>query len=528
MNINGTSGSTGSASANRITGLATGLDVDSLVKSSMQPYQAKVNKQIQEKEVLEIKQKLYRDLMSDAETFFGKYLDITKSSNVISSSNYSAASFDSSNSGVVTAKGLAGAKVDNYRVTVQKVARGANTTINLDALKAADADTNQLTFTNGTNFVKVDISGATDNASLAKIINDAVGSLDMKATYSEFSKGVTIETKTAGKDQSFTMDVGKVSGGVYTGISSSTVNNGTNLNATIINSKGETITYDDVTNVSKTNSVTLDGVQFSFSTVSNYNSDTKVYEETKITGKADVSGLKDKIVNFVNDYNALVEKMNKLLNDKRDRSYQPLTDDQKKQMSESEIKLWNEKVESGQLRRDDDISRIANNMKNSTIDPVEGSKLYLEKIGITPSKDYGGNKIGTLNISDPDKLEDALKNDPQSVMDLLIASPADTTGLTKTQVYNKSGIFIRMKDTIKSEFILSSSSLSKKAGLADGVTVVNNELSKSISQYETKIKEMNTDLSRREQLYYSKYAKLESTMNKYNSQQAYLTSQFSG
>ena len=56
-------------------------------------------------------------------------------------------------------------------------------------------------------------------------------------------------------------------------------------------------------------------------------------------------------------------------------------------------------------------------------------------------------------------------------------------------------------------------------------TFSNNELTKSISSYEKKIKDMETDFSRREQALYSKYATLETMMNKLNAQQSNLLSQ---
>ena len=61
--------------ATRITGLATGLDVDSIVKTTMKAYQTKIDQQIQKKDVLEIKQKQARELVKKANDFFNKYLD---------------------------------------------------------------------------------------------------------------------------------------------------------------------------------------------------------------------------------------------------------------------------------------------------------------------------------------------------------------------------------------------------------------------------------------------------------------------
>ena len=42
----------------RITGLATGLDMDEVIKESMRPYRVKIQQQQQQKEIVEIKQKL--------------------------------------------------------------------------------------------------------------------------------------------------------------------------------------------------------------------------------------------------------------------------------------------------------------------------------------------------------------------------------------------------------------------------------------------------------------------------------------
>ena len=46
-------------SMNRITGLATGLDIDSIVKSSMQAYQNKFDKVYRQKSLADIRQQLY-------------------------------------------------------------------------------------------------------------------------------------------------------------------------------------------------------------------------------------------------------------------------------------------------------------------------------------------------------------------------------------------------------------------------------------------------------------------------------------
>ena len=83
----------------------------------------------------------------------------------------------------------------------------------------------------------------------------------------------------------------------------------------------------------------------------------------------------------------------------------------------------------------------------------------------------------------------------------------------------------RVKTILYDETVSLSSSLIKKAGIENSSTTYNNEITKSIEKYEQKMADMEKDFSRREQALYSKYANLETMMNKYNSQQSYLMQQ---
>ena len=60
-----------------------------------------------------------------------------------------------------------------------------------------------------------------------------------------------------------------------------------------------------------------------------------------------------------------MEKLNTLINEKRDSDYMPLTDAQKEDMTEKQIELWEKKVKTGQLSKDNDLTRIRNAMKTA-------------------------------------------------------------------------------------------------------------------------------------------------------------------
>ncbi|MDR5586535.1 flagellar filament capping protein FliD [Clostridium aquiflavi] len=530
----------------RITGLATGLDMDEIIKNSMKPYRIKVDQMTQKKDVVEIKQKLYRDVIKDNRDFFNKHLDIAKSDSLLKASNWASVSFSSSDENAVTAKASGGAIKDNYTVSVEQLASKASTTLKDGATvpstgkQILETSAGKVEFevvTGKTLKENAEATIAKFNEAIEKFKNDNSGltseqlkSLNITAKYSEISKGIVFEAKDFGQD-----------GFTVTNSTGAAVD--TQLKATITNSKGEPY---NVINV-KGNTVTVDGVTFNFNEVTKTfkkNPDGTLEIDTvtknpivesdkpvKLTGKTDAKELKDKIVAFVNDYNKLIEKMNTTVSIKHDRSYNPLTADQKKDMSETEVKLWNERVEKGQLYKDSDVTRIANDMKDSMRTLMEGSGLKLEKIGIKPVKDYSGDLNGTFTI-DEDVLKTALENNTEDVMNLFITpSPTEEelAGLSSKEITkrkNQTGILFKLKDTIDVEFRKSTSSpLLKKAGFEGTSTFSTNELSKNITNYEKKIKDMEKSFSRREQALYSKYATLEKMMNKLNSQQSNLMSQ---
>ena len=505
----------------RITGLATGLDMDQIVKDTMKPYRIKVDETKQKREIVEMKQQLYRDVIKDSREFYNKYFDIAKPDSLLLSKNWGTTKFESADSGAVSVNGLAGGKADNYKVTVEQLATAPKTTLTMDDLTDG-RDTVKVVYNGKT--VAVDIKGLTE-VDIAKKLNTELSSIGMKAEYSTFAKGIVIESKETGaaigeNQNTFTVAVGV--GNTLTDEKQMVVTPGKNVKATIVGSKG-TIKYGDTPNeVLGKNKVLIDGIEFSFNDTT-LAGNPPILGEVRITGKTDTKATADKIVAFVNDYNILMEKLNTITSEKRNKNYMPLTEDQKKEMSESEIKLWNEKTKEGQLYKDSDVTRIANKMKSS-MTSVVGSHLNLESIGIKPVADYQ-SKNGTFEV-DIDKLTKALESNPEEVMNLFIGTPP--AGTPENEKESKTGIFQKLKTVIYDETITVASSLIKKVGIEGSSTVTNNDLTKSIEAYNKKMADLEKDFTRREQALYSKYAKLEVIMNKYNNQQSMMTQQLGG
>lgn len=545
----------------RITGLATGLDVDSVVKETMQAYQTKIDTVDQQKKVAELQQEMYRDVIKECRNFYDDYFDISKSDSILLQRNWGTTTFESSNS-AVSVTGNGGAEVAKYSVEVTSLAKAASYVMPIDDVK----DTFYI------NNVKVEIDKEKDKTASEKVasINKALKGSGVTAKYSEFSNGIVFTTDKLGADQSITVSDVKTTtenSDFYTGleenynkiisdedkkkfevkVAGQTINvdlsggfskekiNEAIKEKGIYISEGENgsynVTYPENSiqkaqgsnceaiirkdgqeykvSGSNSNSITLDGVTFKFNSVTT--------EEVKITGKTDTKAIKDKLVKFVDDYNKIMEKLNTLINEKRDKDYMPLTEAQKEEMTDKQIELWEKKVKEGQLSRDSDLIRIRNSMKNAMSSLSGGTGESLAAFGIKPVSDYNGNKNGTFTI-DEEALNKALENDIENVMNTFIASSKNDSD---------KGALQKLKSIFDTETQSSTSALIKKAGMEGSSTASNNTLSNKIKKYEEKISRMETIFSTKQQALYSKYARLETLMNNLNSQSSYLTSMFS-
>lgn len=232
-----------------------------------------------------------------------------------------------------------------------------------------------------------------------------------------------------------------------------------------------------------------------------------------LSGETDISNLKDTIVSFISDYNKLMESINDKLWETRDKDYMPLTEEQKKEMSESEIESWEKKASTGLLRNDSDLRRIQSAMKSTMSSMMSSTGLTLESIGIEPVDNYT-TKNGTFKI-DEDKLSKALQNNAEEVKDLF------TRSVTKDEngnVIDKGGVLTQLQSVLNSEFKSSSSSLSKRIGFDGTSTASSNTLSKNITKQKKLVEQLQEKYTTKETALYKKYSNLEVMLEKLNAQ----------
>ncbi|WP_276211032.1 flagellar filament capping protein FliD [Heyndrickxia coagulans] len=229
----------------------------------------------------------------------------------------------------------------------------------------------------------------------------------------------------------------------------------------------------------------------------------------------DVDTIYNNIKNFVDQYNSLIDAVQSKLNEDRYPDYAPLTDDQRKELTDTQQDQWDKKARSGLLRNDMTLKSSLSNMRSLIYSKVNNANIsseysQLSSIGITTTSDW--LEGGKLEI-DEDKLKAAIQNDPDSV-ELLFRASGSTT--------SEKGIVQRLYDSVNQTY----NTIVDKAGKS---TYVNTQftIGKNINDLTDKISDMNDKLDKLEDRYYAQFTAMEQAIQKYNSQYTYLSSFFS-
>ncbi len=250
----------------------------------------------------------------------------------------------------------------------------------------------------------------------------------------------------------------------------------------------------------------------------------------EINVSKDTSKAKTLLEEFVKGYNELIESINGMVNEKKAKAskysgYDPLTDDEKKELTENEIKLWEEKAKQGILYRDSILSDITSAMRSQLYQPVtlsDGTKLSLYELGITTTDKY--SEQGKLEIDDT-KIDAALEKYSDKITEFFTKSSDIVYGTKgkKQERLASEGIAERLNDIVR-DAIGTNGTISNKAGIKGSYTETNNALKKELEDSSQKISDMMTYLYEKENYYYQLFAKMEAAINKNNNQMASLQS----
>lgn len=242
-----------------------------------------------------------------------------------------------------------------------------------------------------------------------------------------------------------------------------------------------------------------------------------------INSTSNVDEMVDKVKDFVKTYNGFVKDLMDQTNEPRYRDFPPLTDEQRKELPESEVKLWDEKAKSGLLSRDSILRDGLSNMRsllyqsNPAVEDSNYNTLY--KIGITTTKDY---KDGGMLEIDEEKLRKALTENPDAVEQLLtstgdkngtVTKVNPNTGMEEISAADTRGFVKKLRDSLDS-FKLVIEGKAGRANMSDETFSIGRDLKETNERMDN----LKRRLEMVEQMYWNQFTAMEKAINRANEQ----------
>lgn len=270
------------------------------------------------------------------------------------------------------------------------------------------------------------------------------------------------------------------------------------------------------------NTFTIDGLTVAVKGEFGYKENGEIDKEAavSISASVDEDKIVDNIKSMIEEYNAIVAEVNSQLTTKHDKDYAPLTSDQRKELSESEIKNYEEKAKEGLLFGDSDLRMLSSSLRTV----MSGGLIEeFKKIGITTSSSYSDN--GKLEL-DETTLRSALATNPENVERLFTS----TKGVNADGTASYNGLATNLKSVIHqySNPLGSSESkgvLVRKAGTSHSVmSLTDNEIYQQLQQINKMISSLQDRLQTERDRYISQFTSLETLISQMNAQSGWLSS----
>ena len=493
----------------RMSGLASGLDTESIVAGLMSAQRFKATKIENKITKLQWKQDIWKTINSKVYSFYTGSLY-----NMKMQGNFLTKKVTSSDEGNVTVTANATATEGSHSIQIKELAKaqtvtGAQLAAGVtESTKLSTLDesmVNQSIIITGTSTQSLDITADTTLGDFVKVCKNA----GLNASYDATQRRLFISSKSSGLDNKFSMyDTSDTSVTNYDALSklgldliASNLNMSGSL-STMVQPQDAVFVYNGVTMNSSSNTVTVNGITMELK------SKTDVDEVININVSKDTDAIYKKIKSFIKEYNDILDIMNTNYDAKSARGYEPLTDDQKEAMSDTEVEKWEQKIKDALLRRDDNLSSIISafrtNMSNGVT--VNGKNYSLASFGITSTNYSEGGKLhingdqeDPLTSINTDKLRAAIEKDPDTVAAVFNKLAGDLYGQLSKDMASST---IRSTQTLYND----------------------KEMKKQIDDYQDELKTLNKKLDEMENRYYKQFATMEKTLASLNSQSNSLAS----
>lgn len=295
--------------------------------------------------------------------------------------------------------------------------------------------------------------------------------------------------------------------------------NGASATAVRILGQDASILLNGAEYTSATNSFSINGLTLTANSVSDIVKDANgndTYVTTTLNTSLDVDAIYDSIKGFFKEYNDLIKEMDTLYNADSAKGYEPLTDEEKDEMSDDEVEKWEKKIKDALFRRDSNLGGVITSMKTAMLGnfSINGTKYNLASFGIETLGYFESekNERGVYHIAgDADDSNSADKEDKLKAM---IANDPDTVMSFFSQLVKD------MKSTLEDK-MKSIEDYRSKYKIYD-----DKKMKSDYDDYSSKIKKQEKKLQDLEDRYYKQFSAMEKAMTELNSKQSSLSSLF--
>lgn len=503
----------------RIGGLASGIDTDSLVKEMMAAQKLPMDKLTQQKTWSEWQKDSYRDVNLSMNNLRTMASDMRLQSTF---NSYTAtASGTSATPGRVTVETTANAVSGSYKVEVVQLASGAKIR-SANPITTGTAPANSKDAIGVDGFVKIKggtgikITADMTFEKVAQTIQDATAGQvpELRVSFDNTTSSFFISSKGMGDSANFKMDFTDLAGGDGTALANKIINSNSGASFdTAAAVDTDTFMTKAVDGSIKFEGIEVTGLTSNKTTINGLTISMLETGNSIITVGANPTATFDKIKGFVDKYNEMIEGIEKQLVEKRYPDFQPLSADQKKDMTDNEIELWEEKARSGLLRNDPILKSAIQELRRSFMDEVQGipdgNIKLLSQIGINTGSWSEGGKLFITE----DKLKEALTNQPDEVMALFTNKVGDKNVGVGGKVYES------LNNIIKN--------LNDKAGSPRSL-VDNSQITKYIKRMDEEISRWQDKLGKIEDRYWKQFTAMEKAISQMNSQSTWIQQSLGG
>lgn len=510
----------------RITGMNSGMDTEAIISAYTSKYQKRIKKAKDEVQLNTWTQDVWKSLNSKIYSFYSSTLSANRLSGAYakkkvttSNSALSVVAGNNSVNGVMTAQIKSTAKA--AYLTSGKLDAVASGSDNLNEALGIE-EGKQISFETKDGTKKIQIGGSSDDSSVkvVKSMNELANVLKeqgVNANYDASNKRLFVGAKESGKSNDFNFGgdvetlakLGLAVGSQLeeAGLESTYTNGATKIDAT--NAK---LVLNGAEFESDTNTFNINGATYTINSMP-ANAD----EEISITTATDYDGVYDVVKNMLKEYNDLVNEMSKLYNAESSKGYDPLTQEQKAEMTDDEVTDWENKIKDSLLRKDETVYDILNTLTDAMSKGFEvgGKTMYLADFGISTLGYFAAeeNERYALHI-DGDSSDSATAGNEDKLKSMIASDPEKVTKFfTQLSQNLYTNLYSKMGST-------SMSSIYK---------VYNDkQLESDKKDWESKISELETAMSDAEDRYYKKFSAMETALAKINSKQSALSGLFGG